>query len=217
MDSMALFITLKLALVTTVILVVLGAPLAYFLAYNRFFGKPIIEALLYLPIALPPTVIGFYLVVAMGPRGFIGSLWKTFTGASLLFSFAGITMAAILYSLPFAVQPMKATFQKLDGRLVENAAVLGLSPLSIFFRVVLPNSRSGIIAAAILVFLHSMGAFGVILMVGGSIPGITKVASIAIYEAVEMMDYRAAGLTALCFIPISYLFLLLVNKLNEDG
>jgi molybdate transport system permease protein len=217
MDYTALYITLKLALVTTTILVLLGAPVAWFFAHHRFPGKPLIEALLYLPIALPPTVIGFYLVMIMGPKGFLGSFWIALTGSSLLFTFAGITIAAILYSLPFAIQPMKAAFQKLDRRLVENAAVLGLSPAATFFRVVLPNSTSGIIAAAILVFLHSFGAFGVILMVGGSIPGVTKVASIAIYEAVEMMNYRAAGLMAICFIPISYLFLLLVNKLNEDG
>ena len=217
MDYTALYISLKLALVTTVILVILGAPLAWFFAYRRFPGKPFVEALLYLPIALPPTVIGFYLVMIMGPRGFLGSFWSSLTGSSLLFTFAGIAIAAILYSLPFAIQPMKAAFQKLDRRLVENAAVLGLSPTATFFRVVLPNSTSGIIAGAILVFLHTIGAFGVILMVGGSIPGVTKVASIAIYEAVEMMDYRAAGMMALCFIPVSYLFLLLVNKLNEDG
>lgn len=216
MDYTALYITLKLALVTTAVLVVLAAPLAYFFVYNQFPGKPLVEALLYLPIALPPTVIGFYLIMLMGPRGVLGSFWNSLTGASLLFTFTGITFGAILYSLPFAIQPMKATFQKLDRRLIENAAVLGLSPVSTFFRVVVPNSTAGIIAAAILVFLHTMGAFGVILMVGGSIPGVTKVASIAIYEAVEMMDYRTAGLMTLCFIPISYFFLILVNKLNED-
>ncbi|MDD5475710.1 MAG: molybdate ABC transporter permease subunit [Syntrophales bacterium] len=217
MDYTALYITLKLAMITTAILVVLAAPVAYFFAYHKFPGKPLVEALLYLPIALPPTVIGFYMVMVMGPKGFLGSFWNSLTGASLLFTFTGITIAAILYSLPFAIQPMKATFQKLDHRLLENAAVLGLSPISAFFRVVIPNSTSGIIAAAILVFLHSIGAFGVLLMVGGSIPGVTKVASIAIYEAVEMMDYRTAGLMALSFIPVSYLFLLLVNKLNEDS
>lgn len=217
MDYTALYISLKLALATTVILVLLGAPLAWFFACRRFPGKPFVEALLYLPIALPPTVIGFYLVMIMGPKGFLGSFWSALTGLSLLFTFTGIAIAAILYSLPFAIQPMKATFQKLDRRLIENASVLGLSPTATFFRAVLPNSTSGIIAAAILVFLHTIGAFGVILMVGGSIPGVTRVASIAIYEAVEMMDYRAAGLMALCFLPVSYLFLLLVNRLNEDS
>jgi len=151
----------------------------------------------------------------MGPKGLIGKVWAIFTGRSLLFTFIGITFASIIYSIPFAVQPMKAAFSKIDRRLLESAYVLGLSRKAAFFRVIIPNSVSGIAAAAILVFLHSMGAFGVLLMVGGSIPGETKVASIAIYEAVEMMNYRAAGMIALSFIPISYVFLLLVNKLNE--
>jgi len=215
MDYQALYVTLKLASVTTVILIGLAAPVAYVLAYYRFAGKSFLEALLYLPMALPPTVIGFYLIIAMGPKGLIGKVWAIFTGRSLLFTFIGITFASIIYSIPFAVQPMKAAFSKIDRRLLESAYVLGLSRKAAFFRVIIPNSVSGIAAAAILVFLHSMGAFGVLLMVGGSIPGETKVASIAIYEAVEMMNYRAAGMIALSFIPISYVFLLLVNKLNE--
>ncbi|MCK9229612.1 MAG: molybdate ABC transporter permease subunit [Syntrophales bacterium] len=217
MDYTALFITLKLALAVTAVLVVLAAPVAYLFACRNFPGKPLLEALLYLPMALPPTVIGFYLVIVMGPRGILGTFWQTLTGNRLLFTFAGITVAAVLYSLPFAVQPMKATFQKIDHRLLESAAVLGLSPTAAFFRVVIPNSTNGIIAAAVLVFLHTIGAFGVLLMVGGSIPGVTKVASIAIYEAVEMMDYRSAGLMALTFLPVSYLFLLFANRLSRDG
>jgi molybdate transport system permease protein len=128
----------------------------------------------------------------------------------------GIAAASVLYSIPFAVQPMKAAFRKIDPRLLENASVLGLSRFAAFVRVVLPNSAGGIVAAAILVFLHSIGAFGVLLMVGGSVPGVTKVASIAVYEAVEAMDYRTAGLMSLCFIPISYAFLLVANRLNGD-
>lgn len=214
MDFLALYVTLKLALVTTIILMVLAAPAAYFLAYYRFPGKSFAEALIYLPMALPPTVIGFYLVILMGPKGWIGSAWQTLTGGSLLFTFLGITIASIIYSIPFAVQPMKAAFEKIDRRLLESACILGLSKRATFLRVIIPNSIGGIAAAAVLVFLHSIGAFGVLLMVGGSIPGETKVASIAIYEAVEMMDYRAAGLISLCFIPISYVFLLAINKLN---
>lgn len=217
MDYLALYVTLKLALVTTVFLMVIAAPIAYLLAYYRFPGKSLLEALVYLPMALPPTVIGFYLIIVMSPKGFIGRAWEALTGGSLLFTFLGITIASIIYSIPFAVQPMKAAFSKIDRRLLENAYVLGLSKRAAFFRVILPNSLAGIAAAAVLVFLHSIGAFGVLLMVGGSIPGETKVASIAIYEAVETMNYRAAGLIALSFIPISYAFLLLINKLNEDS
>lgn len=217
MDFLSLYVTLKLALVTTIVLLVIAAPIAYALAYLRFPGKSLFEALIYLPIALPPTVIGFYLIIAMGPHGFVGRTWGALTGGSLLFTFWGIAVASVLYSIPFAVQPMKAAFLKIDPRLLENASVLGLSRLAAFIRVVLPNSAGGIIAAAILVFLHSIGAFGVLIMVGGSVPGVTKVASIAVYEAVEAMDYRTAGLMSLCFIPISYAFLLLVNRLNGDS
>jgi molybdate transport system permease protein len=217
MDYLAIYVTLKLALVTTVFLMVIAAPVAYLLAYYRFTGKSLLEALIYLPMALPPTVIGFYLIIIMGSKGFAGKAWGMITGNSLLFTFLGITIASIVYSIPFAVQPMKASFLKIDRRLLESAYVLGLSKRAAFFRVIIPNSVSGIAAAAILVFLHSMGAFGVLLMVGGSIPGQTKVASIAIYEAVEMMNYQAAGMIALSFIPVSYVFLLLINKLNEDS
>jgi molybdate transport system permease protein len=217
MDFLSLYVTLKLAAAATTVLLTLSAPVAYALAYLRFPGKSLFEALIYLPMALPPTVMGFYLILAMGPKGVIGRTWGVLTGGSLLFTFLGITLASMVYSIPFAVQPMKAAFQKIDPRLLENASVLGLSRLATFFRVVLPNSTSGIIAAAVLVFLHSMGAFGVLIMVGGSVPGVTKVASIAVYEAVEAMDYRTAGLMSLCFLPISYAFLLLVNRLNGDS
>lgn len=217
MDYLALYVTLKLALITTIMLLLIAAPLAYALAYFRFPGKSLLEALLYLPLALPPTVIGFCLIMVMGPRGFAGRAWETITGGSLLFTFLGITIASIVYSVPFAVQPLKAAFVKIDRRLLEAAYVLGLSRRAAFLRVIIPNSWNGIATAAILVFLHSIGAFGVLLMVGGSIPGETRVASIAIYEAVETMNYQAAGLLALCFIPPGYAFLLLMNKLNEDS
>ncbi|NLC70286.1 MAG: molybdate ABC transporter permease subunit [Desulfuromonadaceae bacterium] len=217
MDVSALYITLKLAVATTLILVVVAAPMAYLLAYVRFPGKSLVETLVYLPMALPPTVIGFYLVMFMGPRGGLGRLWQMGTGHPLLFTFQGIVIASLIYSIPFAIQPMKAAFLKIDRRMIENAYVLGLSARETFFRVVIPNSMSGIVAAAVLVFLHSIGAFGILMMVGGSIPGETRVASIAIYEAVETMDYRGAALMSLSFIPVSYAFLLLVNRLNKDG
>lgn len=217
MDFLALYVTLKLALIATAVLMVLAAPVAYFMAFSRFRGKSFLEALIYLPMALPPTVIGFYLIMLMGPKGLVGRVWETLTGGSLLFTFLGIAIASIVYSLPFAVQPMKAAFQKIDPRLLDASSILGLSKMNAFLRVIIPNSLAGIAAAAVLVFLHSIGAFGVLLMVGGSIPGETRVISIAIYEAVETMNYSAAALMALSFIPVSFLFLLLVNKLNEGG
>ena len=215
MDYLSLFVSFKLAVVTTSLLMILAAPLAYFLAYARFPGKSLLEAMLNLPLVLPPTVLGFYMLMMMGPKGIGGRMWETLGGGPPLHLYRH-RRCPLIYSIPFAIQPMKAAFEKIDRRLMENAYVLGLSRLRTFIRVIIPNSLSGIAAAAILVFLHSMGAFGVLLMVGGSVPGETKVASIAIYEAVETMKYREAALMSLCFIPVSYGFLLLMNRLNRD-
>ena len=215
MDWQPLFLSLKLASVSTFLLVILAAPLAYILALTRFAGKAFLEALINLPMALPPTVLGFYLLVIMGPKGFLGRFWESITGSPLVFTFQGLIIALIIYCLPFAIQPMKAAFEKIDRSMLESAYVLGLSPLATFLRVIIPNSISGLAAAAILVFIHSIGAFGVLLMVGGSIPGETKVVSIAIYESVESLAYREAGLMCLVLIPISYSFLLLLNVITR--
>lgn len=217
MDYSALFLTFKLALITTMLLMIFSAPIAYFLAFTTFPGKSYLEALIYLPTALPPTVIGFYLIMVLGPKGIVGKGWETLTRGSLLFTFTGLVIASVIYSVPYAVQPIKASFQKLDRRLLENASILGLSRKAAFFRVVLPNSITGIVAAGVLVFLHCIGAFGVIVMVGGSIPGETRVASIAIFEAVESMDYYKAGMLSLTFITISYIFLIIINKFYKDS
>ena len=216
MDLIPLLLSLKLAAVCTTVLTIIAAPLSYVLVYQRMPGKTFLDALINLPIVLPPTVLGFYLLVIMSPKGAIGHAWETVFGFPLLFTFTGIVIASLIYSLPFAVAPMKAAFAKIDRRLVENSYVLGLTPAATFFRVILPNSVAGIAASAILVFLHTIGEFGVILMVGGSIPGKTKVASIAIYEAVEALRYRDAWLMSITLVPVSYLFLLLVNRLNPE-
>lgn len=215
MDLTPLWLSLKLAFMTTVVLVIIAAPLTYLLVYVRFAGKSFFEALLTLPMVLPPTVLGFYLLLVMTPQGNIGRFWEAVTGSPLIFTFAGIVVASLVYSLPFAIQPMKAAFEKIDRRLLENAYVLGLSPLAAFFKVIIPNAVNGLAASAILVFIHTLGEFGVILMVGGSIPGETKVASIAIYEAVEALRYRDAGMMCLILVPVSYLFLLLINRLTR--
>jgi molybdate transport system permease protein len=217
MDWQPLILSLKLAAVSTVLLIILAAPLAYALSLARFAGKAFLEALINLPMALPPTVLGFYLLVIMGPKGFLGRFWETITGSPLVFTFQGIIIALLIYCLPFAIQPMKAAFEKIDRSMLESAYVLGLSPVATFLRVIIPNSVSGLAAAAILVFIHSIGAFGVLLMVGGSIPGETKVVSIAIYEAVESLAYREAGMMCLVLIPISYSFLLLLNLITRRG
>ena len=216
MDLVALYLSIKLAVVSTIVLIIIAAPLSYSLVFNRIPGRSFVEALINLPIVLPPTVLGFYLLVFMGPKGGIGSVWEGFFGSPLLFTFTGIVIASIIYSLPFAVAPMKAAFARIEPRLVENAQVLGLSPVAIFFRVILPNSLAGIAASAILVFLHTIGEFGVILMVGGSIPGKTKVASIAIYEAVEALRYQDAWLMSITLVPVCFVFLLMVNRLTPE-
>ncbi len=212
-----LWISFKLSLVTTLILLILGSCLAYFMVYRRVPARSLVEAFVNLPMVLPPTVLGFYLLVLMGPKGSMGRAWDSVFGSSLLFSFTGIVIASVIYSLPFAVQPLKAAFAKIDRRILENAYVLGLSPLKTFFRVIIPNSRAGFTAAGILVFLHTMGEFGVILMVGGSMPGETKVASIAIYEAVESLRYRDAWILSLILAGLSFIFLIITNNLNKGA
>jgi molybdate transport system permease protein len=216
MDFAALYLSIKLAVVSTIVLILIAAPLSYTLVFNRIPGRSFVEALINLPIVLPPTVLGFYLLVIMSPKGGLGSMWEGLFGSPLLFTFTGIVIASIIYSLPFAVAPMKAAFTRIEPRLVENAQVLGLSPVMVFFRVILPNSLAGIAASAILVFLHTIGEFGVILMVGGSIPGRTKVASIAIYEAVEALRYQDAWLMSVTLVPVCFVFLLLVNRLTPE-
>ena len=216
MDLVAVYLSIKLAVVSTIVLIIIAAPLSYSLVFHRIPGRSFVEALINLPIVLPPTVLGFYLLVVMGPKGGIGSVWEGVFGSPLLFTFTGIVMASIIYSLPFAVAPMKAAFARMEPRLVENAQVLGLSPVNIFFRVILPNSLAGVAASAILVFLHTIGEFGVILMVGGSIPGKTKVASIAIYEAVEALRYQDAWLMSIMLVPVCFVFLLMVNRLTPE-
>ncbi len=214
MDLTPLYLSAKLSLISSALLLALALPLCCLLVFGKFRGKFLLDALVSLPLVLPPTVLGFYLLIVMGPRG-IGPLWESFTGRQLVFTFFGIVIAAMVHSLPFAVQPLKASFEKIDPRLLEMSAVLGCSPLSTFFKVIVPNAMHGIAASAILTFAHTMGEFGVILMIGGSIPGCTKVASVAIYEYVESMQYREAVILSLFLVSISYAVLLLVNYLNQ--
>jgi molybdate transport system permease protein len=215
MDLQPLYLSAKLALVSTAVLMVLVTPLAYFLAYCRFRGKVLLDALISLPLVLPPTVLGFYLLIIMGPGSPVGHGFESVFGTPLVFSFTGIVVASMLHSLPYAAQPLKAAFEKIDPRLLESAYVLGTSPGGAFFRVVLPNSLGGLAAAVVLAFAHTMGEFGVILMVGGSIPNETKVASIAVYELVESLHYREALWLSLALVVFSYLVLLGVNFINS--
>lgn len=214
-DFSSVFLSAKIALISTAILIAVCAPLTYLLVYANFRGKILVETMIGLPLVLPPTVLGFYLLLAMGPAGAPGRLWQQMTGSPLVFTFTGVVIAASLHSIPFTVQPLKAAFEKVDMRLIESSYVLGVSRIATFFRVVLPNATSGIMAAAVLTFAHVTGEFGVILMVGGSIPGETKVASIEIFELVETLRYREAGQLSLALLVMSFVVLLLVNLLNR--
>lgn len=205
--SDALLLTLRLSAVTTALLMLVGMPLAYWLARTRFRLKPLVEATVALPLVLPPTVLGFYLLLAMGSHGWIGRVWEALFHQRLPFTFTGLVIASVCYSLPFAVQPMQAAFQGLSPRLLEAAHTLGASPLRTFWRVVLPNAMPGVVAAAVLSFSHTVGEFGVILMVGGNIPGETKTVSIAIYDLVEALEYSQAGRLALVLVVLAYMVL----------
>ncbi len=214
MDTTSLWVTARLALCVTPLLLLVALPLSYFLVFSRIRGKRFIEATCNLPLVLPPTVLGFYLLVAMGPASPLGKSWEALTGGRLVFSFSGLVAASMVYSLPFAIQPLKTSFSKLDTRLVESAYILGLSPLKTFVRVILPNSLGGLASAGVLVFAHTVGEFGVALMIGGSIPGKTRVASISIFEHVEMLDYAGASTLSLVLLVFSYMVLLILGSIK---
>lgn len=208
----AVWLTLQLATTTTLLLLVVGTPLAWWLAHSRNPARPIIEAITAMPLVMPPTVIGFYLLLLFSPNSWLGSFWFTITGSTLAFSFSGLVIASMLYSLPFMVQPLVNAFAAIDVRLREAAATLGASPTDIFRNLVLPLSKRGFITACVLSFAHTIGEFGIILMVGGNIPGETRVISIAIYEQVETLNYTQAhilsgGLLVLSFIALCTVYL----------
>ena len=214
-DWLALWTTLKLASITTVILLAIGLPLAWWLARTSWRYKYVLEASLALPLVLPPTVLGFYLLLALGPQGPIGSLSIAMGGAPLAFSFTGLVIGSVIYSLPFVVQPLQSSFSLLDRRTLEAAATLGASPLDRFLNVVLPMTKPGLITASVLGFAHTLGEFGVVLMIGGNLPGETRVASIAIYEHVESLEYAQAHALSALLLLFSLLLLIVVFRYNR--
>ncbi|MDT8446974.1 MAG: molybdate ABC transporter permease subunit [bacterium] len=215
LDLNALWLTLRLASLTTLILVLLGMPIAWWLARCRGRIKVVFEAVIALPLVLPPTVLGFYLLITLGPNGPLGALSILWTGRPLAFTFGGLLIGSVLYSMPFALQPLRDSFASLDETLLEAASTLGASPLRRFFTVVLPLSRSGLLTASVLSFAHTLGEFGVVLMIGGNIPGKTQVLSIAIYDHVEAMEYGAAHGLSAALLVFSFALLLLVYSLNR--
>ena len=221
-DSGAVWLTLALAGATTLILGLFGTPLAWWLATTRSRVKPVVEAVTALPLVLPPTVLGFYFLILLGPASPLGAFWLRMTGDTLTFSFSGLVVASVFYSLPFMVQPLQSAFETVGRKPLEAAATLRAGPLDAFLNVALPLSRRGFITAAVLTFAHTIGEFGVVLMVGGNIPGRTRVVSIAIYEHVETLDYAAAHVLAGGMLAFSLVTLLIVytvapGKLRNAG
>jgi len=204
MDWQAIWLSVRLSLSTTAILLAVGTPLAYWLAFSHRRWKFLVEAVVALPLVLPPTVLGFYILLAIGPRSPVGALYGKLTGGMLPFSFQGLLLASVLYSLPFTVQPLASAFAAVDRGLVEASWTLGVSRSATFRRVVVPLSVRGIATGAILSFAHTMGEFGVVLMVGGNIAGVTRTVSISIYDQVQALDYAAATQTSLFLLTLSF-------------
>lgn len=215
MDWQAFLLTVKLAVLVTAILLVLGLPIAYWLTYSRRRWKFLIEAVVGMPLVLPPTVLGFYILLALGSKSPIGRWWEALTGHTLAFTFEALVIGSVIYSLPFTVQPLAAAFSTVDTKFVAASATLGASRLRTFFRIILPLSVSGLLTAIALTFAHTMGEFGVVLMVGGNIPGVTRTVSIDIYDQVQATNYASANQTALVLLAISFVALSLVYAWNR--
>jgi len=214
-DLTALGLTLRLAAVTTLALLVIGSPLAWWLSRTRSKFKVIVEAIVALPLVLPPTVLGFYLLIALGPNGPGGKLASIWGGRSLAFTFTGLVVGSMIYSLPFVVQPLQDAFARVGRRPHEVAATLGATPLDRFRSITLPLARPGILTATVLGFAHTVGEFGVVLMIGGSIPDETRVLSIAIYEHVEALDYGRAHALSATLVALSFAMLVTIYGLNR--
>ena len=211
----ALLLSVKLAICVSAILLLCGVPLAYWLANSQWRGKFLLESIVALPLVLPPTVLGFYALLAMGPRGPLGRLWQTVFGHGLAFTFSGLVIASVLYSFPFAVQPLIVAFEGVDRKLLDASAVLGAGRLRTFWRVILPLSVPSVITAVVLSFAHTLGEFGVVLMVGGNLRGITRTVSIAIYDNVQSLEYVQANRLALALLGFSFAVLAVVYGINR--
>ncbi len=215
LDIAAITVTIKLAFMSTAILIVIGTPLAWWLSQTKFKFKVIFEAIIALPLILPPTVLGFYLLITLGSNSPLGALLESYGGSSIAFSFSGLVIGSVIYSLPFVVQPLQNSFSAVKRQSLEVASTLGASQLDRFFTVAVPLARSGFVTAAVLGFAHTVGEFGVVLMIGGNIPGETGVLSIAIYDHVEAMNYAQAHLLAGGLLLTSFVMLIFVYLFNR--
>ena len=214
-DISALLVTMKLASLTTIILILVGTPIAWWLSQTRFKFKAVVEAIIALPLILPPTVLGFYLLMTLGTNGPVGNFLESLGGSSIAFTFTGLVFGSVIYSLPFVVQPLQNSFGSIGKQSMEVAATLGASKLDRFFTVAVPLARTGFITAGVLGFAHTVGEFGVVLMIGGNIPGETGVLSIAIYDHVEAMEYGQAHVLAGGLLVLSFVMLLVVYIFNR--
>jgi molybdate transport system permease protein len=215
MNTEALLLSLRLAATVALVLLFVSMPIAYWLSFTNWRGRFLIESVVALPLVLPPTVLGFYALVVLGSRGLLGRLWQTWFGHPLAFTFAGLVLASLVYSFPFAVQPLVTSFEALDRRLLDASSILGAGKWRTFFRVILPLAWPGVVAAFVLSFAHTLGEFGVVLMVGGNLPGITRTISIDIYDRVQALDYAAANQTALFLLLIAFAVLSVVYGVNR--
>jgi len=215
MDWQPLWLTFRLAIITSTILFVVALPLAYWLAFAKFKGRGLVEAIIGMPLVLPPSVLGFYLLLAFSPSYWFGAWIENILGLRLVFSFPGLVIGSVIYSLPFMVYPLRAGLQSLPASLREASYTLGKSRFETFYKILLPNCKSAILTAIVLTFAHTVGEFGVVLMIGGNIPGVTKVASVAIYNEVEALNYAGANQYALVLFTITFIILLLVYSINN--
>ncbi len=211
----ALRLTFELAAIVAGLLLIIGLPVAYWITYSRWRWKFLVEAVVALPLVLPPTVLGFYVLVALGARSPLGRWWVSLTGHALAFTFEGLVIGSIIYSLPFAVQPFAASFDSVDRKLLQASATLGAGRMRTFARVILPLSVPGLVTGIALSFAHTVGEFGVVLMIGGNIPGVTRTASIFVYDEVQAFDYASANQTAVVLLVFSFVVLSLVYALNR--
>src|SRR5580698_6679237 len=214
-DWQTFWLTLQLAATVSALLLLFGLPIAYWITFSRWRWKFLVEAIVALPLVLPPTVLGYYILVGLGPRHFVGRVWQSWFGHTLPFAFGGLLVASVLYSLPFAVQPISAGFEAVDRRLIEASWTLGASRLATFFRVLLPLSSAGAVTGIVLSFAHTIGEFGVVLMVGGNIPGVTRTVSIDIYDQAQAANYDVANRTALALLLFSFLVLATIYGTNR--
>jgi molybdate transport system permease protein len=217
MNWQAFLLSMKLASTTSIILLIIALPLSYWMAFSKWRGTFFVEAIVALPLVLPPTVLGFYVLIVLGPRSPLGRWYESIFGHGLVFTFQGLVVASVLYSLPFAVQPIAAAFGSVDRKLIEASWMLGVSNIATFFRVIVPQSWAGILTGIVLCFAHTLGEFGVVLMVGGNIPGVTRTLAIDIYDQVLALDYSSAAMTSAVLLAMSFAILCTVYALNRKA